>query len=148
MPGKVVLGIASDVAAGALIGASNVFDFEESTGSQPTLSIYKGISSTGVPHVSKKSKQKKTKSASSSDSLSAVLHAHNAVISAMKHGINWVDMHMNKCLGHFLGIDTHDPGGYLKGLEGRKEPGLKSLRTIRDLLEGMNWHTYDGPKTP
>ncbi|KAL2343546.1 hypothetical protein Fmac_004831 [Flemingia macrophylla] len=75
MPGKVVLGIASDVAASALIGASNVF-------------------------------------------------------------------------GHFLGIDTHDPGGYLKGLEGRKEPGLKSLRTIRDLWEGMNWHTYDGPKTP
>ncbi|KAL2324360.1 hypothetical protein Fmac_023418 [Flemingia macrophylla] len=46
-------------------------DFEESTGSQPTPSIYKGISSTGVPRVSKKSKQKKTKSASSSDSLSA-----------------------------------------------------------------------------
>ncbi|KAL2336549.1 hypothetical protein Fmac_010995 [Flemingia macrophylla] len=46
-------------------------DFEESTESQPTPSIYKGISSTGVPRVSKKSKQKKTKSASSSDSLSA-----------------------------------------------------------------------------
>ncbi|KAL2331519.1 hypothetical protein Fmac_019100 [Flemingia macrophylla] len=44
---------------------------EESTGSQPTPSIYKGISSTGVPRVSRKSKQKKTKSASSSDSLSA-----------------------------------------------------------------------------
>ncbi|KAL2331258.1 hypothetical protein Fmac_018839 [Flemingia macrophylla] len=68
--------------------------------------------------------------------LQAVLHAHNAVISAMKPGINWVDMHIaTGC--HFLGIDTHDPGGYLKGLEGRNEPGLKSLRTIRDLREGM-----------
>ncbi|KAL2336505.1 hypothetical protein Fmac_010951 [Flemingia macrophylla] len=42
-------------------------------GSQPTPSIYKGISSTGVPRVSKKSKQKKTKSDSSSDSLSGAL---------------------------------------------------------------------------
>ncbi|XP_018819043.1 xaa-Pro dipeptidase [Juglans regia] len=40
-------------------------------------------------------------------------------------------------LGHFLGIDTHDPGGYLKGAERRKEPGLRSLRTTRELLEGM-----------
>ncbi|XP_027341238.1 xaa-Pro dipeptidase isoform X2 [Abrus precatorius] len=101
---------------------------------------------------------------------SAVLDAHNAVISAMKPGVNWVDMHilaekvileslkkghvilgdvddmmadrlgavfMPHGLGHFLGIDTHDPGGYLKDLERRKEPGLKALRTIRDLREGM-----------
>lgn len=40
-------------------------------------------------------------------------------------------------LGHFLGIDTHDPGGYAKGMERPKEPGLKSLRTIRELKEGM-----------
>ncbi|KAL8463977.1 hypothetical protein ACS0TY_033787 [Phlomoides rotata] len=40
-------------------------------------------------------------------------------------------------LGHLLGIDTHDPGGYLKGAERPKEPGLKSLRTSRELLEGM-----------
>ncbi|GMN50708.1 hypothetical protein TIFTF001_019838 [Ficus carica] len=40
-------------------------------------------------------------------------------------------------LGHFLGIDTHDPGGYSKGMERPKEPGLKSLRTIRELQEGM-----------
>ncbi|KAL2337413.1 hypothetical protein Fmac_011859 [Flemingia macrophylla] len=105
-------------------------------------------------------------------SFPAVLHAHNAVISAMKPGINWVDMHilaekvilellkrghiilgdvddmivarlgvvfMPHSLGHFLGIDTHDPGGYLKGLERRKERGLKSLWTIRDLPEGMLW---------
>ncbi|KAK2645425.1 hypothetical protein Ddye_020620 [Dipteronia dyeriana] len=40
-------------------------------------------------------------------------------------------------LGHFLGIDTHDTGGYSKGAERPKEPGLKSLRTSRELCEGM-----------
>uniref|UniRef100_A0A8I6X1Q4 Aminopeptidase P N-terminal domain-containing protein n=1 Tax=Hordeum vulgare subsp. vulgare TaxID=112509 RepID=A0A8I6X1Q4_HORVV len=40
-------------------------------------------------------------------------------------------------LGHLLGIDTHDTGGYPEGLEKPKEPGLKSLRTIRELKEGM-----------
>lgn len=101
---------------------------------------------------------------------SAVLDAHDAVISAMKPGVSWVDMHMlaekvileslkrghivvgnvddmmaarlgavfmPHGLGHFLGLDTHDPGGYLKGPERRKEPGLKSLRTARELQEGM-----------
>ncbi|KAH7285494.1 hypothetical protein KP509_33G031100 [Ceratopteris richardii] len=40
-------------------------------------------------------------------------------------------------LGHFLGLDTHDPGGYLKGAQRPKEPGLNSLRTSRILEEGM-----------
>jgi len=40
-------------------------------------------------------------------------------------------------LGHLLGIDTHDPGGYPEGLERPKEPGLNSLRTTRELKEGM-----------
>ncbi|XBI88172.1 hypothetical protein VPH35_026162 [Triticum aestivum] len=40
-------------------------------------------------------------------------------------------------LGHLLGIDTHDPGGYPEGLERPKEPRLRSLRTIRELKEGM-----------
>ncbi|PRQ46799.1 putative xaa-Pro dipeptidase [Rosa chinensis] len=100
----------------------------------------------------------------------AVLDAHNAVISALKPGVSWVDMHklaekvildslkregvldgnvgdmmveqlgavfMPHGLGHLLGIDTHDPGGYLKGPERIKEPGLKSLRTTRQVQEGM-----------
>lgn len=87
----------------------------------------------------------------------AVLDAHDAVISAMKPGVSWVDMHklaervileslkkgnllvgdvdkmmaerlgavfMPHGLGHLLGIDTHDPGGYLKGAKRPKEPGL------------------------
>ncbi|CAA3022205.1 xaa-Pro dipeptidase [Olea europaea subsp. europaea] len=100
----------------------------------------------------------------------AVLRAHNAVISSMRPGVGWVNMHklaektileslneggilfgdidamiherlgaifMPHGLGHLLGIDTHDPGGYLQGAERSKEPGLKALRTTRELLEGM-----------
>ncbi|KAI2512881.1 Aminopeptidase P [Fragilaria crotonensis] len=41
-------------------------------------------------------------------------------------------------LGHFLGIDTHDVGGYLPGHPERiQQPGLKSLRTARILEESM-----------
>uniref|UniRef100_T1L1E1 Peptidase M24 domain-containing protein n=2 Tax=Tetranychus urticae TaxID=32264 RepID=T1L1E1_TETUR len=41
-------------------------------------------------------------------------------------------------LGHFLGIDTHDVGGYLEHTpERRSEEGLKSLRTARKLEAGM-----------
>ena len=41
-------------------------------------------------------------------------------------------------LGHFLGIDTHDVGGYLPGHPERSPlPGLKSLRTSRVLQEKM-----------
>ncbi|KAF5788555.1 putative xaa-Pro dipeptidase [Helianthus annuus] len=100
----------------------------------------------------------------------AVLDAHDAVISSMKPGVNWVDMHklaekivlqalkkgsllvgdvdemmverlgsvfMPHGLGHLMGLDTHDVGGYLQGAERPEEPGLSSLRTSRDLLEGM-----------
>ncbi|AQK70467.1 Metallopeptidase M24 family protein [Zea mays] len=100
----------------------------------------------------------------------AVLKAHNAVISDMRPGVNWMDMHklaeraileslrkeqivqgdvddmmaqrlgavfMPHGLGHLLGIDTHDPGGYPEGLERPKDPGLNSLRTTRELKEGM-----------
>mmetsp|Transcript_20378 Transcript_20378/g.33726 ORF Transcript_20378/g.33726 Transcript_20378/m.33726 type:complete len:518 (+) Transcript_20378:84-1637(+) len=41
-------------------------------------------------------------------------------------------------LGHFIGIDTHDVGGYLPGHPERsQQPGLKSLRTARILDENM-----------
>ena len=41
-------------------------------------------------------------------------------------------------LGHFIGIDTHDVGGYLPGYRERLAvPGLKSLRTARMMQEGM-----------
>ncbi|KAK9798996.1 hypothetical protein WJX73_000520 [Symbiochloris irregularis] len=41
-------------------------------------------------------------------------------------------------LGHLLGIDTHDAGGYAPGTPPRiNEPGLRSLRTARVLEENM-----------
>jgi len=42
-------------------------------------------------------------------------------------------------LGHLIGIDTHDVGGYLEGRtpERSKLPGLKSLRTARVLEKDM-----------
>ena len=41
-------------------------------------------------------------------------------------------------LGHFIGLDTHDVGGYLDGHPERSAlPGLKSLRTSRILKENM-----------
>ncbi|XP_031473386.1 uncharacterized protein LOC116245913 isoform X2 [Nymphaea colorata] len=100
----------------------------------------------------------------------AVLKAHNLVISTMRPGVSWTEMHklaektildslrtggiligdvdemmearlgavfMPHGLGHFLGIDTHDPGGYGKGMDRPTEPGLKSLRTVRVLQEDM-----------
>jgi len=40
-------------------------------------------------------------------------------------------------LGHLLGIDTHDVGGYPDGLKRSEEPGLRSLRLGTNLAAGM-----------
>lgn len=41
-------------------------------------------------------------------------------------------------LGHLLGIDVHDVGGYLEGYPHRPvKPGIKNLRTARNLEAGM-----------
>jgi Xaa-Pro dipeptidase len=40
-------------------------------------------------------------------------------------------------LGHFLGLDTHDVGGYLKGVDPIDRPGLRFLRARRTLELGM-----------
>ncbi|NBC03481.1 MAG: M24 family metallopeptidase [Bacteroidetes bacterium] len=40
-------------------------------------------------------------------------------------------------LGHFLGLDTHDVGGYPKGVERIERPGIKYLRVRRELIPGM-----------
>lgn len=41
-------------------------------------------------------------------------------------------------LGHLIGIDTHDVGGYLEGFPSRSSrPGLKKLRTARIMEKDM-----------
>jgi Xaa-Pro dipeptidase len=40
-------------------------------------------------------------------------------------------------LGHFIGLDTHDVGGYPKGVDRIDRPGIKYLRTRRTLQPGM-----------
>lgn len=44
-------------------------------------------------------------------------------------------------LGHFIGLDVHDVGGYMKGVyetpERDERPGLKNVRTARDLKQNQ-----------
>ncbi|XP_076448877.1 xaa-Pro dipeptidase-like isoform X2 [Babylonia areolata] len=40
-------------------------------------------------------------------------------------------------LGHFMGVDTHDVGGYPEGTVRSTEPGLRSLRTVRTVQPRM-----------
>ena len=45
---------------------------------------------------------------------------------------------MGHGMGHFLGVDNHDVGGYLPGhMEKSTLEGLMNLRTSRDLKAGM-----------
>uniref|UniRef100_A0A2R8ME09 Xaa-Pro dipeptidase n=1 Tax=Callithrix jacchus TaxID=9483 RepID=A0A2R8ME09_CALJA len=60
-----------------------------------------------------------------SGSVDAMVQAHLGAVF-MPHG-----------LGHFLGIDVHDVGGYPEGVERIDEPGLRSLRTTRHLQPSM-----------
>ena len=42
-------------------------------------------------------------------------------------------------MGHLIGLDVHDVGGYLASFTPERDmrPGLKNLRTARDLKPGM-----------
>ena len=46
-------------------------------------------------------------------------------------------------LGHLLGLEGHDVGGYPEGTERRTEPGLRYLRTTRDLEVNFWFVSYN-----
>lgn len=65
-----------------------------------------------------------------------ILSADASVDDLMHHRIGAVFMPHG--LGHLMGLDVHDIGGYARGAPERlKEPGLRSLRTARSLRAGM-----------
>ncbi|OQR91079.1 xaa-Pro dipeptidase, metalloprotease family M24B [Thraustotheca clavata] len=100
-----------------------------------------------------------------------VLKAHDAVIAAMKPGVEWVDMHLLSQrvltehllqgglfqngsvdelmeaeisayfyphgLGHLMGLDVHDVGGYLPGTGRTDTRMLRKLRAGRKLEKNM-----------
>ncbi|KAJ3044499.1 hypothetical protein HDV00_001926 [Rhizophlyctis rosea] len=99
-----------------------------------------------------------------------VLDVQKAVLSEMKAGVEWEDMHrlaervtadglikigllkgslpdilanhipalfFPHGLGHLIGLDVHDCGGYPKGVGRINEPGIRYLRMRRKLVAGM-----------
>uniref|UniRef100_A0A669D3H1 Xaa-Pro dipeptidase n=1 Tax=Oreochromis niloticus TaxID=8128 RepID=A0A669D3H1_ORENI len=60
---------------------------------------------------------------------------HGSVEDMMK--VHLGSVFMPHGLGHLLGIDVHDVGGYPEGIERVDEPGLKSLRMGRLVQERM-----------
>jgi Xaa-Pro dipeptidase len=53
------------------------------------------------------------------------------------HALHIPAMFMPHGLGHLIGLDTHDVGGYPAGVERPAEPGVCNLRTARVLEENM-----------
>ncbi|KAL2912054.1 hypothetical protein HK105_208483 [Polyrhizophydium stewartii] len=99
-----------------------------------------------------------------------VLEAQEVVLSQLKAGVEWEDMHRLAArkilrglmraglvvgteeelakhhigelffphgLGHLIGIDVHDAGGYPAGVQRIQEPGIRYLRMRRTLQPGM-----------
>uniref|UniRef100_A0A8C7GBD0 Xaa-Pro dipeptidase n=1 Tax=Oncorhynchus kisutch TaxID=8019 RepID=A0A8C7GBD0_ONCKI len=60
---------------------------------------------------------------------------HGSVEDMLK--VHMGSVFMPHGLGHLLGIDVHDVGGYPEGIERVNEPGLKSLRMGRLVQERM-----------
>jgi len=61
---------------------------------------------------------------------------HNGSVDEMAKA-NVGSIFMCHGLGHLLGLDTHDVGGYKSDEEKSKEPGIQWLRTLRELKPGM-----------
>uniref|UniRef100_A0A8C4X2H8 Xaa-Pro dipeptidase n=1 Tax=Eptatretus burgeri TaxID=7764 RepID=A0A8C4X2H8_EPTBU len=62
-----------------------------------------------------------------------LVHGDPAAMEAVHLGA----VFMPHGLGHLLGCDVHDVGGYPQGTERIEAPGLRSLRTTRVLQRGM-----------
>ena len=58
-------------------------------------------------------------------------------LDALHHDLHLPAVFMPHGLGHLLGLDVHDVGGYPAGVERSTLPGVKRLRTGRELKEGM-----------
>ncbi|KAJ2741867.1 hypothetical protein GGI20_004881 [Coemansia sp. BCRC 34301] len=57
------------------------------------------------------------------------------IASIMEHSV--VGYFMPHGIGHLIGIDTHDVGGYPAGIERINKPGLRYLRARREMLPRM-----------
>jgi Xaa-Pro dipeptidase len=49
----------------------------------------------------------------------------------------WVQWFFPHGLGHLLGLDVHDVGGYPEGVARIQEPGIRYLRMRRQLEAGV-----------
>ena len=69
------------------------------------------------------------------------MHRNHVAALFMPHG-----------LGHLMGLDVHDVGGYPEGTARIDEPGIRKLRTTRVLEEGApcSWWAgpHGGPRSP
>eukprot|EP00591_Stephanopyxis_turris_P000185 CAMPEP_0195521084 /NCGR_PEP_ID=MMETSP0794_2-20130614/17906_1 /TAXON_ID=515487 /ORGANISM="Stephanopyxis turris, Strain CCMP 815" /LENGTH=525 /DNA_ID=CAMNT_0040650553 /DNA_START=26 /DNA_END=1603 /DNA_ORIENTATION=- len=67
-----------------------------------------------------------------------VVVAHDKTVEELVVQMRLGAVFMPHGLGHFIGVDTHDVGGYLPNHPPRSPlPGLRSLRTSRIMKEGM-----------
>ncbi|EDO49339.1 predicted protein [Nematostella vectensis] len=69
------------------------------------------------------------------EELTAAGFLRGEVDEMVKHHIGY--LFMPHGLGHFMGIDVHDVGGYPEGVERSSLPGLRSLRCGRVLEQNM-----------
>jgi Xaa-Pro dipeptidase len=111
------------------------------------LEIVKGLYKIGIIHlplsatersISEEEEEKKSNSTTATGHEAPLSEKTVSSLKDLVHTFRLGAVFMPHGLGHFLGIDTHDVGGYLPGHPPRSPlQGLKSLRTARILQENM-----------
>jgi Xaa-Pro dipeptidase len=102
------------------------------------LEIVKALYKIGIVQLPADGNEEEKKSSFNGDDTKEPDEATIATLKDLVHSHRLGAVFMPHGLGHFLGIDTHDVGGYLPGHPPRSPlPGLKSLRTARVLQEKM-----------